>query len=51
MDKAVKIAEIENDAENAGNKKLIEKFKYDESPWIAKVFKQVVGTVTGEGAY
>ena len=41
MDKAFKIAEIENDVENAGNKKLLEKFKYDESPWIAKVFKQV----------
>ncbi len=45
MDKEVKVAKIEADAESAGNKKLLKKYEYDESPWLAKVFGKIVDKV------
>jgi hypothetical protein len=38
MDKEVKVARIQADAEIQGNKKLLKKYEYDESPWLVKVF-------------
>jgi hypothetical protein len=38
LDKDVKVAKIQADTESAGNKKLLKKYKYDESPWLLKVF-------------
>jgi len=45
MDKEVKVAKIEADAESAGNKKLLKKYEYDESPWLAKIFGKMVDKV------
>ena len=45
MDKEVKVAKIEAEAESAGNKKLLKKYEYDESPWLAKIFGKMVDKV------
>ena len=45
MDKEVKVAKIEADAESSGNKKLLKKYEYDESPWLAKIFGKMVDKV------
>ena len=44
----VKMAEIESQTEIEGNKKLIAKYKYDESPWLVRLFSSFGKLFQGE---
>jgi hypothetical protein len=44
----VKMAEIESQTEIEGNKKLLAKYKYDESPWLVRLFASFGKLFQGE---
>jgi hypothetical protein len=44
----VKMAEIESQTEIESNKKLLAKYKYDESPWLVKIFSSFGKLINGE---
>lgn len=44
----IKMAEIESRTEIEGNKKLLAKYKYDESPWLVRVFASGSKLIKGE---
>jgi hypothetical protein len=42
------MAEIESQTEIEGNKKLLAKYKYDESPWLVRLFASFGKLFQGE---
>jgi hypothetical protein len=44
----LKVAEMQASAEADGNKKLLAKYKYDESPWLVRVCSSFSKLYKGE---